>query len=180
MQLTNLKPENSKALVYLIGGLVAIVILAVYINKTFGGLGKMFSSIGVALHLIDSPEAAAVKQTVADAKATSASTASPWSPQFYKSAPSGARLLTQSAADQLAGQIWDSVGFWTGWNIDEVVAAFKQLTAKSQVSYLADRFNSLYNKDLLTWLTIQYTAPIGGIDPGLQTVINYVNQLPNY
>lgn len=181
MELSKLKVENSKAIVILIAGLAAVVILIMFLQKTFGGVSKAFSAIGQALGLSDSPSEAKLKDSIAKATAQSADNTSPWSPQFYKNAPSGASLTTQANADIIAGQIWDSVGgFWSAWNIDEVIAALKQLDAQSQVSFVADRFNSLYNKDLLTWLTMQYTAPIGGPDPGLQTCIDYVNGLSKY
>jgi hypothetical protein len=178
MDLQKLKPENSKALVILIGGVVLVVLLAVYINKTFGGLGKFFGSISDALGITDSPETQQLKATIQAAKNTSASPASPWSPQYYKDTPAGARLMTQAGADALASQIWDSVNWLTGWHMDEVVGAIKQLSAKSQVSFLADRFQLVYNADLLTWITMQYTSTLGGPDPGIGTIVNYVNSLP--
>lgn len=178
MKITALKPETAKAMVILIAGLAAVVILIVYINKTFGGIGKVFSSITDALGITDSTVTAANKAAVASAKAQAATVSSPWSPQFYKNAPAGARLLTQDATDTLAGQIWDSVGIFST-DIASVVAAIKQLDAQSQVSYLADRFNTLYSKDLLSWLTLQYTK-MGTPDPDLQTVLDYVNNLSKY
>jgi hypothetical protein len=178
MQATSLKPENAKAIVILIAGLAAVVIVIVFVNKTFGGLKNFFGSITDGLGITDSPERAASKQAVANATAASANVNSPWSPQYYKSAPAGAALTTQSYADTLAGQIWDSVGIFTA-NIDEAYAAFKQLSAKSQVSFLADRFNTLYNKDLFSWLTLQYTK-MGTPDPVLAQITNYVNGLSNY
>lgn len=178
MKPTSLKPENAKALVILIAGLVAVVVIVVFISKTFGGLKSFFGSITDGLGLTDSPERAQQKQAVANAETASASVGSPWSPQFYKNAPSGASLMTQASADALAGQIWDSVGIFST-DIQEAYAAIKQLHAKSQISFLADRFNTLYNKDLFSWLTLQYTK-MGTPDPVLSQIINYVNGLSNY
>jgi len=178
MQVTSLKPENAKALVILIAGLAAVVIIIVFLNKTFGGIKNFLGSITDGLGITDSPDRAAQKQAVANAQTESASTNSPWSPQYYKNAPGGALLTTQATADKLAGQIWDSVGIFTA-DIDEVYGAIKQLSAKSQVSFLADRFNALYNKDLLSWITLQYTK-WGTPDPVLSQIIDYVNGLSNY
>ena len=178
MQATSLKPENSKAIIILIGGLVVIVLLVIFVNKTFGGLKAFFGSITDGLGLTDSPERAATKQAVSNATAKSANTSSPWSPQYYKNAPAGAALLTQAATDALAAQIWDSVGIFTT-DIQEAYGAIKQLRAKSQVSFLADRFYSLYSKDLFSWLTLQYTK-MGSPDPVLQQISNYVDGLSNY
>lgn len=178
MKITALKPETAKAMVILVGGLAAVVILVVYINKTFGGIGKFFGSVTDALGITDSTQTTALKNAVSSAQQQAASSASPWSPQFYKSAPPGAALMTQATADSIASEIWDSVGIFST-DITQVIAAIKQLNAQSQVSFLADRFNTLYNKDLLSWLTLQYTK-MGTPDSGLQTVIDYVNQLSKY
>ncbi len=178
MQATSLKPENAKAIVILIAGLAAVVIVIVFVNKTFGGLKNFFGSITDGLGITDSPERAATKQAVANATASSANVASPWSPQYYKNAPAGAALITQASADKLAAQIWDSVGIFTT-DIEEAYAAFKQLRAKSQVSFLADRFNALYQKDLFSWLTLQYTK-MGSPDPVLAQISGYVDGLSNY
>jgi hypothetical protein len=178
MKVTNLKPENAKALVMLIAGLAAVVILVVYINKTFGGIGKLFSGITDGLGLTDSAATAATKAAVANAKQQANNIASPWSPQFYKNAPPGAMLLTQSSADALAAQIWDSTGIFTS-DIEQVFGAIKQLSAQSQLSFIADRFNALYNQDLFSWITLQYTK-MGTPDPELQNIIDYVNSLSKY
>lgn len=178
MQATSLKPENAKAIVILLGGVVAIVLIIVIINKTFGGLKAFLSGITDSLGLTDSPENAARKKAVADAAANSANTNSAWSPQFYKNAPAGAHLFTQAATDDIASQIWNSVGIFTT-DIDSCYAAFKQCSYKSQVSFLADRFNTNYQKDLLSWITLQYTK-MGTPDPVLQNIIDYVNSLQNY
>jgi hypothetical protein len=178
MQATSLKPENAKAMVILLGGVVVIVLLVVFVNKTFGGLKNFFGSITDGLGITDSPERAAAKQAVSNATAASANVGSPWSPQFYKNAPAGASLITQAGADNLAAQIWDSVGIFSA-DIQEAYGAFKQLHAKSQVSFLADRFYQNYQKDLFSWLTLQYTK-MGSPDPVLQQISNYVDGLSNY
>lgn len=178
MQTMTLKPDNAKALVILIAGLAAVVILIVIINKTFGGLKMFFGGITDALGITDSPERAATKQAVANATAASANVGSPWSPQFYKNAPTGAALMTQASADKLAAQIWNSVGIFST-SIEDAYAAIKQLHAKSQVSFLADRFNALYQKDLFSWLNLMFTK-MGSPDPVLQQIVNYVNGLSNY
>ena len=180
MQTTSLKPENAKAIVILVAGLVAVVVIVVFINKTFGSIGAMISSVSDSLGITDSPETKANKAAVANATAAAANVNSPWSPQYYKNAPAGSSLVTQSFADQLAAEIWNSVGLFSFTSsIEDVYAAIKQLSAKSQVSFLADRFNTLYNKDLLSWITLQYTK-MGTPDPTLTQIIDYVNGLSNY
>jgi hypothetical protein len=180
MQAMSLKPENAKAWVMLIGGLVAIVVLVVFIQKTFGGISNMISSIGSSLGFSDSPEQAANKAAVAAATNESATTTSPWSPAFFQAAPSGTTILTQEAADAINAQIWDSVGMFSfTTDINEAYGALKECTTQAQVSFLAYRFNIVYNKDLFTWLTLQYTK-MGTPDPVLAQMISYVNNLSMY
>jgi hypothetical protein len=178
MQITRIKPENAKGLIILVAGLVAVIILAVYINKTFGGLSKFFGSISDTLGITDSAETKALKDKVTAAQISASSASSPWSPQYYKSAPVGAKLLTQASADSFASDIWNSVGIFSR-SIEDVIAVIRQLSAQSQLSFIADRFYANYSKDLLSWLTLQYTK-MGTPDSGLQTVLDSVNNLSKY
>lgn len=178
MQAMSLKPENSKALIILIGGVVAIIVIVVFIQKTFGGISNLFGSVSDALGITDSPEAAANKAAVAAATNESATTTSPWSPAFFQQSPAGTTIMTQAAADAINAQIWDSVGIFST-DINEALGAIKECSTQAQVSFLSWRFNIVYNKDLFTWLTLQYTK-MGTPDPTLATLINYVNNLPMY
>lgn len=178
MQAATLKPDNAKAIVILVAGLVAVIVIVVFLNKTFGGIAQAFGSVTDALGITDSEATKANKQAVANAQNQAASTGSPWSPQFYKSAPSGSHIMTQATADALALEVWNSVGIFST-SIEDVYAAMKQLGYQTQISFLADRFNALYNKDLFSWLTLQYTK-MGTPDPVLSTIIDYVNSLPRY
>jgi hypothetical protein len=76
---------------------------------------------------------------------------SAWSPLYWKSAGSGALILTNNAADKFCDEIWNSVGYFSD-DFEKVLGIFKQLKSKSQVSFLVDRFNQKYTKDLLVWL----------------------------
>ena len=138
----------------------------------------MFQDLGSALGLADTPEQAAQKKAIADAKAAANNTASPWSPIYWQNAPTGARLITSAGANDFAEKIWDSVGIFTS-SITDVVGVIHQLSAKSQVSFLADMFYKNYNKDLLAWLTLQYTK-MGTPDPALADITTYVNNLQPY
>jgi len=170
-------PTQAKGYLMFIGGLVLIVILAVYLQKTFGGIGKALGGLGEGLGIFDSEDAKKDKEAVAAAKEQSSQDGSFWNPNYYKTAPAGARLLTVASANGLASDIWDSVWLF-GTRPDELIAAFKQLKAKTQVSFLADRFYQKYNKDLFSWITLQYTK-MGKPQTGLTTVITFVNSLPN-
>lgn len=171
------KPDNAKAVAIILVVVVVLVIAFVWINKTFGGISNAFASIGEKLGITDSPQVAANKAAIDQATADSANPASPWSPAFYQNAPAGALLLTSAAAKALSDQIW---GNWLTNSIDDAVGAIKQCRTKSQVSFLAEAFQQDHNKDLWTWLHDQYTHLISAPEPGLATIANYVNNLPNY
>jgi hypothetical protein len=47
--------------------------------------------------------------------------------------------------------IWNSVGYFYD-DFDAVLGVFKQLSTKTQVSQLVEKFNQKYKKDLLIWL----------------------------
>lgn len=170
---SKLKPDNAKAIAIVLVVVVVLVFGLYYVQKTLGGFGKVFSSITDGLGITTSAAQAAVDQATQQA----ASPSSPWSPAFYQSAPSGASLLTQAAADALAKQIW---GNWFWNDSDNALGAIKQCSTQSQVSFLADRFQQNYGKDLLAWITTQYTHIIGSPDPNLNAMITYVSNLPQY
>lgn len=76
---------------------------------------------------------------------------SAWSPLYWQSAGRGALILTDNAVNEFCETIYNSVGYVYD-DFEKVLAVFKQLKSKSQVSFLVDRFNQKYNKDLLLWL----------------------------
>jgi len=172
-------PQKAKAYLIAIGGLIAIVIAAVYLTKTFGSIGKVLRGFTDGLGLTDSEETKAFNAAVSKAKEDAAKVGSPWNVNFYKQAPEGARLLTVSSADNLAKQLWDAHGFFDD-NEAAAVGAIKELKAKSQLSFLCERFMMKYKQDLFTWLTKWLTPYIGTPDEELKIITDYVNSLPNY
>ena len=172
-------PAKAKGTLILIGGIVAIVILAVYLTKTFGGIGKAFRGITDGLGITDSEETAKFKEEVAKAEKAAATAGSPWNANFYKSAPAGSLLLTVAVADKLAAQIWNATGF-IFTDAEEILDAIKQCRTKSQVSFLSERFSIKYNKDLYAWMTRQLVLITGQTDPILNNISNYVNSLSDF
>lgn len=78
------------------------------------------------------------------------SLSSPFNPSWYKTVP-GAILITRATAENLAKILYDGFGFWND-DEDKVYAVFRQLKAKTQVSWLADVFAQEYNADLYQFL----------------------------
>jgi hypothetical protein len=106
----------------------------------------------------------------------------PFSSQFYKYGPAGTKLLTVAAADQYAARLYNAMGYIYD---DEaaVYSVFRSLQAKSQVSFISERFRIKYGVDLLEFLQKgknQFNAASGLNSDELATVINIVNKLPKY
>jgi hypothetical protein len=74
----------------------------------------------------------------------------PFDPNFYKS-KGACLILRNSDADNYANIIYNAFG---GFNDDEDAATgvFRVLKTQTQCSYLAERFQYLFNQDLLTFL----------------------------
>lgn len=102
-----------------------------------------------------------------------------FNPNYFRTIPKGGRLITRQYADQLAKQIYDSVG-WFGDDFDQMFAAFKALNTKSQVSYLTYVFSLNYKTDLLTWLQGTVYPNDRFSNDEVSQVIDYVKKLPNY
>jgi len=128
--------ENSELLIK--GGLVlGGGVFLIYILKSTGIIQS-----GAA------KKAEAEKQKQIQQNATSIN--SPFNPNFYKN-KLGASLITKAQAEQYADQIYDAVGYFTD-DESTIYAVFRQLKAKTQVSWLAENFYRLYGEDLYNFL----------------------------
>lgn len=183
-KLPNIGDSKGQNIAIILLVVAAIVAVFVILNKVFGlfsGVGDFFKDAQTAsaefLNLKDTPEEAAIRKRIEQELAASAASSSPWNPIYYKSAPSGALLITRAKANELAKQIWDSVGNFYD-TPTQALAAFKQLSAKTQVSWLAEVFQSNYNRDLFSWLKDKFDTDTQR--EVLGTIISYVNNLKAY
>lgn len=167
--------EQSKAVVYLVIGLVVVVLAIILFSK----LTKFGEGFLEGLGLKDSKEEKANKEAIDGNvnRENSKGNNSAWSPRFYKEAPSGTRLVTQSTADTLAKQLWDSVGYIVD-TPSKGAGAIKQLSTQAAVSFVADRFQIKYKLDLLQWLQNKYDT--SEQQEVLADMMRYVNNLPKY
>lgn len=101
----------------------------------------------VATGVIDSPEDKKRDQ-IESQYATGLDSA--FNPQWYRNV-SGAVLITRAKAEELAEIIYDAMGLFND-DEDAIYAVFRQLKAKTQVSWLADVFFQQYNADLYQYL----------------------------
>lgn len=82
--------------------------------------------------------------------AQTAGVKSPFSPLYWKQFKK-AKILTQAQADAKAAAIYNAITY-TGPNFKTILAVFKTLQYKTQVSYLSDYFARKYKTDLLEYL----------------------------
>lgn len=138
-----------------------------------GAFGKLLQ----AFNLADSPEEQETNERLSTNAEAAALAGSPWSPSFYKSAPSGSWLPPRSTAEAMARQIYDSVGTFYD-EPEEALAAIKQMKTQSGVSFLSDVFSQLYNADLYTFLEYHFDTAVQKYV--LIRIGDYVSSLPKY
>lgn len=102
---------------------------------------------------------------------------SPWNPNYWKQFKNY-QLITTKVVNDMINTIENSFGVLSD-NYDVILAQFKKLSYKTQVSYLADKWQQQKGTDLLSFL-----GNGGGIFPWdglsndhLSSLITYVNNL---
>ena len=165
--------DQAKSFVLIAVTVAVLVIVFVVISKTFGGINAFLEAVG----LKETEDEKKQRELLEGNIQGSLDDSSPWSPRFYKSAPGAATLVTKATADANAKKIWDSVG--AVYDDPEAgLAAIKNMPTQAAVSFLADRFESLYNRDLLGWLQIKYDT--SHQKEVLNQMFKYVSNLPKY
>ena len=105
----------------------------------------------------------------------------PFSPNFYRFAPTGSKLITRQTAENLAKRLYDSFGYFYD---DEagITSVFSALRTQSQVSFLAEVFSQVYKQDILEFMKRgKGLMPEAGLsDSELSTIIDKVSRLPKY
>jgi hypothetical protein len=105
---------------------------------------------------------------------------SAWNPNYWRKG--GATIITNENVNNYIEKIWNAPGYFSD-DFDAVLGVFKQLKTKSQVSYLADKFNQVKGKDLLNWLQgggpLNWPADRFSAEQ-VNQLIKYVNGLKNY
>jgi hypothetical protein len=177
--------ENLLFKLALLGGgvYIAYVLIIEPAGNVEQGVSNAVSTVAQDLGLSADPNAAAV------ATATTNITGSAFDPNFYNTPGAGPTILTASAATDFATTIYNALDTWFFNDFNAVWGVFTQLTTKSQVSFLANVFQGMYNSNLLSWLEYangnSSTAGSGSLlggglsDTQVEQIITYVNQLPN-
>lgn len=108
---------------------------------------------------------------------------SPFSPTFWQKGPTGTLLLYEATAQKFVYDIYHALGFWHD-DFDTIYGIFQTMKTKSQVSYLADKFQKRYNVGLLSFLNdgnSTLSLPWDGLrNSNLSKIIDLVNSLPDY
>ena len=103
---------------------------------------KFFISIGQKLNIVDDEKDIAATSLVEDK-------GNIFSPNYWKKKKTN--LLTTTSARALAKQLYDASGIFND-NEEAVYGVFRQLTYKTQVSWLSYIFYKQYGEDMLQYL----------------------------
>ena len=125
--------ENKKEIIEVFVGL--IIIYAVY---------KMFKKIGQSLNLVADEKDEAAASLVEDK-------GNIFSPNYWKG-KKGAKILTTNVARDMSKRIYNAAGTFND-NEEAVYGVFRQLTYKTQLSWLSYMFYKQYGEDLLQYIT---------------------------
>lgn len=179
---TGAQGEKAKALVYIIVVIFVIVVVAIVINKVFGGIDGLLE----ALHLKDDAATVKNKNDISDYNDTANEPGSPWSPAYWKTAPSDSAVQqAQATGDQayyqrlmtVADNIYNSVGYlWD--DPSEGIGAIKTLASKAELSVVADIIQQKYSVDLWEFMHKHYDTR--DQLQALNDIITFVKNLPNY
>lgn len=178
IKLNSLKPESAKAWVMLVGGLGLVILIIYYVNKTFGGFAGLFNSIQEKLGLKDSAADVAKRQALDDAAKAAASAASPWNANLFDQSPGGSSL-SDDEGDAIAKEFWDSVSWIFGNNYSDMMAALKSVHSKVDLSFVVERFQNKYGKDLYTWLMGTYGNGSSSVNGGPAYIMGTINDYAN-
>jgi hypothetical protein len=157
--------------------IIIIVLLLIAIGwiivDAIGGLDKILEFLG----LKTDPKKQALQDSVDTAGKNAAKPTSPWSPSFYKAAPSGTTIVTNDTALNIASSVYDSVNIF-GDTPSTALGAIKQCKTQASVSYVVDVFNSVYFEDMFAFM--QYHFDTSDQLKTLTQIVDYVNSLPKY
>lgn len=145
---------------------IGAVGLGIYI--LYKPIKALFDTFGIT----QSATAEAVQQ------AQTSGAKSPFSPLYWRSVK-GAHLIPVAQANAKAKAIFDSITY-TGNDYSKILAIFKTLSYKTQVSFLAQQFQFLYKQDLLEYLKSgksNFLVHNALSENQLQTIIDLVGKL---
>lgn len=169
-------PEKQRGIIAIIITLVVVAIVVFVVIKITQGAGGILEALGFKRD----PAEKDLDKAAQVANEQNQNSESPWSPQYYRNAQTKGIAMTLIPADKAANlskQIWDSVGVFTDTPV-QASSAIKQLPTKAAVSWLAEKFNVLYDRDLWDWLNLKFDTDEQ--KKVLTDMAHYVRSLPDY
>jgi len=149
-------------------GTVIAIGAGLFLLKGFGLFNDLLEAVG----LQDSEETKALD-------ASASNPASPWSPNFWKSGPTGTFLLTAAAMENMLSDLKSAFG-WFNDDEAKAIAVFKQLKTQSQLSFFSDWFKLKEGADLLYWLRGTGYPNDRLSDAETQQINAFILKLPKY
>lgn len=159
--------KTGKFLIYIAVIIVGLVIVV----KVLGGIDSVLEMFG----LKDSADKKKAKEAVDAADANSSG--SPFNPNLYNNRPSGTKVLLQTTCNDLAKQVYNSVGYIYD-TPEQAEGAFKQCSSKVQVSQVCKAINDLYDIDAFEWMKRTFDTQAQIVI--LASIVNYCNNLKTY
>jgi len=168
--------NNAAEFIRILMPILIIVLLVIIVKSFFGNIFSGLGSIGESLGLKNTKEeAAAIEKTNKKlAQLNTNPTQNPFNSGYYKQF-NNCHLVTSTVVDKLAETINNAIGYIYD-NPENIEGAIKQLSYKTQISFLSDFFYKKYKIDMYEFLQIHLdTAEQKRI---LGDIITYVNALP--
>ena len=160
--------------------IIIVLIIIFVIKKMMDKMSDNLKAPFVGLGVMDSPEQAAAAASAASHAQTMENLGinSPFSPAYYVAKSTNNKsvhLLTAAASQGLSRKIYDAIGFFYD-EPNEILAAIKTCTYKTQISFLSKVFADMYGKDLFNFLQEKLDRTEQKITFG--RIVDYVNKLP--
>lgn len=162
--------------------IIIIVAVVVVLYKVISPLGKGLSDLEngakntlnkIGLGTSEAATAAKAKSDAAAAAITANAASDFFAPGYYKTVNQS--LITGASAKAIAEKIFNADGFFTN-DQDSLVAAFKSLSSKAQISQVSEQFKNEYGKDMLTWLTGNFSYTDAD-KTAIANILNYTQNL---
>jgi hypothetical protein len=134
--------------------ILGIIAAAIFIPQITASIRKLFSLGSDTLdQAAKGLKAAGIgdSEGIKTFKALSSDPNGTWSPHYVKNAPAGAKILPYSTKKDFSKKLHKSWDFFSK-DFETTMGVFHQLSAKTQVSDLADQFYQDWGQDLLTFL----------------------------
>lgn len=134
--------DNTKTIL----SVIILVFVLYYVSKIFKGVGKGITTITETAGTVTDNFGITSSDEAKELKTMKCFTS-----QYWHDKGANTKILTVANAQKLAKDIYDAKTGAVYNDDDATYAVFKQMQAKSQISFLTEIFYKVYKKDLLTY-----------------------------